>query len=146
MKMSWVYIIASVFWGAAAVSVIAWFLVRAARGSAAKALAGKDRRSFPRPPLGFRATLNLNSEEGETIAYPVRGYDLTRFGAMVISKRPIPPGSVVVLDLPSYHLIGVGYVRHCKPRRNGFSVGMQFRNPLMRSYEGEWTFAVVNRS
>ena len=76
---------------------------------------------------------------------PVRGYDLTKFGAKVVSKQAIPPGSVVVLDLPAYQLTGVGHVRHCAQRRYRFAVGMEFRNPLMRSYTGKWQFSVVQQ-
>ena len=145
-KMTWDHITASVFWGAAAVSVMAWFLARAVRRSAAKPPAGKDRRSFPRLPLGFRATLNLPVGDGTSAAVRVRGYDLTRFGARVVSKHPIPAGSVVVLDLASYHLVAVGHVRHCKPHRGRFAIGMAFPNPPMRSPEGNWTLSVISQS
>ena len=142
--MTWVQIMVSVFSGSVAVSLAAWFLARAARKSASIPPAGQDRRSFPRPPLGFRATLSLPMGDGTSSAIPVRGHDLTGFGARVVSKHPIPAGSVVVLDLPSYRLRGVCHVRHCKPHRGRFAIGMAFRTPLMRPSEGNWTFSVIN--
>jgi hypothetical protein len=143
-EMSLTYVIASVLWGAAAVSVVAWFLVRAKRARTHRIM--EERRSFPRPPLGFRATLKVQKQDGTQETIRVRGYDLTRFGAKVISDYPLPPGTVVFLDLPTYHLMGVGHIVHCKARRLKFSIGMEFRSQLMRSYEGTWTISVVNQS
>ena len=142
-RMTWVPILVSVFAGWAAVSVAAWFLARVARGSARGLPAVKDRRSFPRPRLGFRATLRLPMGDGASSAIPVRGHDLTAFGARVVSKHPLPAGSVVVLDLPSYRLRGICHVRHCQPHRGRFAIGMAFRSPLTRPPEGNWTFSVM---
>jgi hypothetical protein len=139
--MSWVYIIASLFWGAAAVSLVAWFLVRAAR---ARRIV-EERRSFPRPPSGFRATLKLQRRDGTSATIRVRGYNVTRFGAKVISNDPVPSGSVVFIELPSYKLMGIGHVVHCGAHHLRFCIGMEFRSPLMRSYAGTWAISVVNQ-
>jgi PilZ domain len=143
-EMSWVYVVASIFWGAAAVSVAAWFLVRGARKRARRII--DERRSFPRPPLGFRATMKLQKRDGTTATLRVRGYDLTRLGAKVISNEPLPPGSVVFLELPGFNLMGVGHILHCTAHRLKFRIGMEFRTPLMRSYEGTWAISVVEQS
>jgi len=71
---------------------------------------------------------------------------LNKFGAQVLSREPIPPGSYGVLDLPVYQLVGVGHIRYCTPRRDKFAIGMEFRNSLIRSYSGDWTYAVVTHS
>src|ERR1700724_3028037 len=98
--MSWIYIIASIFWGLAAVSIVGWSLHRAAR-------AGRivdERRAFPRPRLAFRASLKVQKQDGTCETIHARGSNLTEFGAKVISKYPLPPGSTVFVDLPSFHL------------------------------------------
>jgi hypothetical protein len=143
-KMSSVYLIASLFWGAAAVSVAAWFLVRAARTRVRRIM--DERRGFPRPKLGFRATLKLQKPDGTPLTLQVRGYDMTRLGAKVISNHPLPPGAVVFIDLPAYHLMGVGHILHCTAHGIRFRIGMEFRNALMRSHEGTWAITIVNQA
>jgi|GEM_PF-2141835 hypothetical protein len=140
--MSWTYIIASILWGVAAVSLAAWFLVRAAR----PAPTVNERRSFPRPELNFRASLKIQKPDGTQTTARVRGSNLTRLGASVISRHSMAPGSVVFIDLPAYHLMGVGHVLHCTPHGLKYSVGMEFRSPLMRSYEGTWALSVVKQT
>jgi hypothetical protein len=140
--MSWTYIIASILWGAAAVSIVAWFLVRGARP---RHIVGGERRAFPRPPLAFRASIKLQKEDGSPATIRARGSNLTVFGAQVLSRHPLQPGSVVFIDLPSYHLLGAAHVVHCKPHWLKYCIGMEFRSPLMRSYEGTWALSVVNQ-
>jgi hypothetical protein len=140
--MTWVYIVASVFWGAAGASVAAWFLVRRMKARPVV----DERRSFPRPPLGFRATLKLQKQDATATTIRVRGYDLTKFGTMVISNYPLVPGSVVFIEIPSVKLMGIGHVKHCRQHNLKFRIGMEFRNPLMRSHEGVWKISVVNQS
>jgi hypothetical protein len=137
--MNWTYIIASILWGVAAVSLAAWFLLRAAR----PAPIVNERRSFPRPKLNFRASLKILKPDGTQLTAQVRGSDLTRLGASVISRHFIGPGSVVFVDLPAYHLMGAGHVLHCRQHGLKYSVGMEFRSPLIRSYEGTWALSVV---
>jgi hypothetical protein len=140
--MSWIYIIASIFWGLAAVSIVAWSLLRDAR-------AGRivdERRLFPRPPLKFRASLKVQKRDGTCETIRARGSNLTRCGAKVISKYPLPPGSTVFVDLPSYQLMGVAHCVYCRAHWLTYGIGLEFRSPLMRSYEGTWAFSVVNQA
>jgi PilZ domain len=139
--MSWIYIIASVLWGAAAVSIVAWYLVRAAR----RHRIVDERRSFPRPKLNFLASLKLQKRDGTSATIQVRGSNLTRHGAKVMSRFLLPPGSVVFIDLSTYHLMGVGHVVHCTAQGLKYSIGMEFKSPLMRSYEGTWALSVVKQ-
>jgi hypothetical protein len=141
-KMSWIYIIASILWGAAAVSIVAWFLVRAARP---RHRVVDERRAFPRPPLAFQSSIKLQKEDGSPATIRARGSNLTQFGAQVVSRYPLPPGSVVFVDLPSYKLVGAAHIVHCKPHWLKYCIGMEFRSPLMRSYEGTWALSVVNQ-
>lgn len=140
--MSWTYIIASILWGAAAVSIVAWFLVKAARP---RSIVVAERRAFPRPALAFRASIKVQMRDGSTATIKVRGSNLTRFGAKVVSSYPLPPESVVFLELPSYKLLGVAHIVHCKAHRLKYCIGMEFRSPLMRSYDGTWALSVVNQ-
>ena len=140
--MSWIYIIASILWGAAAVSIVAWFLVRAARPLP---IVMDERRAFPRPGLAFRASIKLQKRDGSPATIKVRGSNLTTFGAQVVSRYPLLPGSVVFIDLHSYKLLGVAHIVHCKAHWLKYCIGMEFRSPLMRSYEGTWALSVVNQ-
>jgi PilZ domain len=138
--MSWIYIIASILWGAAAVSIVAWFLIRGARH-----IVVDEQRAFPRPQLAFRASIKLQKGDGSTATIRARGSNLTLFGAQVVSRYPLLPGSVVFIDLPSYHLLGAAHIVHCKPHWLKYCIGMEFRSPLMRSYEGTWALSVVKQ-
>lgn len=140
--MSWTYIIASILWGAAAVSIVAWFLVKAARPPS---IVVEERRAFPRPPLAFRASIKLQMRDGSPATIQVRGSNLTRFGAKVVSRYPLLPKSVVFFDLPSHRLLGVAHIVHCKAHWLKYCIGVEFRSPLMRSYEGTWALSVVNQ-
>jgi hypothetical protein len=104
-----------------------------------------ERRSFPRPSLYFRALLKVQKGDGTAATIKVRGSDLTKFGAKVISDYPIPPGSVVIVEFPTYQLMGVGHVLHCKPHWLKHCIGMEFRSELMRTYDGEWKLSVVKQ-
>jgi hypothetical protein len=95
--------------------------------------------------LNFRASLKLQKRDGTTATIRVRGSNLTRFGAEVISHYPLPPGSVVFIDLSSYKLLGVADIVHCRPYWLKYCIGMEFRSPLIRSYTGTWAFSVVNQ-
>jgi hypothetical protein len=140
--MSWIYIIASILWGAAAVSIVAWSLLRTARP---RGIMVNERRAFPRLPLAFRASIKLQKRDGSTATIKVRGSNLTTFGAQVISGYPLPPGSAVFINLPSYKLLGLAHVVHCKAHRLKYCIGLEFRSPLMRSYDGAWALSVVNQ-
>jgi hypothetical protein len=133
-----------VFWAAAAVVVVAWYLTKFARER--RRMAYDERRAYPRPPLGFRATLTLQKLDGASTTLRVRGYDLNKFGAMVVSKYPLKAGTIVVIEIPKYSLIGIGHVRHCNVQGMKFWIGMEFKNQLMRSQEGAWRFSVMRES
>lgn len=138
--MSWFQVIASICWGIAAVVVAAWYLMKFARR---RRETQDERRAYPRPPLGFRATLTLQKPDGESTTIRVRGYDLNKCGAMVAGREPLAPGTVVVIELPKYALVGIGHVRHCTQHGIKFWIGMEFKNQLMRSHEGTWRFSVM---
>jgi hypothetical protein len=88
----------------------------------------------------------VQKQDGTCETIHARGSNLTEFGAKVISKYPLPPGSTVFVDLPSFHLMGVAHSVHCRAHGLKYCIGMEFRSPLMRSYEGTWAFSVVNQA
>jgi hypothetical protein len=140
--MSWIYIIASILWGAAAVSIVAWFLLRAARP---RGIVAAERRALPRPLLAFRASIKHHKVDGSTATIKVRGSNLNTFGAQVVSRYPLLPGSVIFIDLFSYKLLGVAHIVYCKAHWPKYRIGMEFRSPLMRSYKGTWALSRVNQ-
>ncbi|HEY1339787.1 MAG TPA: hypothetical protein VGF59_19880 [Bryobacteraceae bacterium] len=138
--MTWPQIVASVLWAIAAVVVAAWYLLKFARQRRATE---DERRAYPRPPVGFRATLTVQKLDGASTTLRARGYDLNKFGAMVAARYPLVPGTVVVIEIRKYALIGIGHVRHCTQQGMKFWIGMEFKNQLMRSPEGTWKFSVM---
>lgn len=138
--MTWFHVLASVLWGIAAVIVAAWYLLKFARERRAMS---DERRSYARPPIGFRARITVQRPGGANTTLRVRGYDLNKGGAMVAARCPLEPGTVVLMEIPKYSLIGIGHVRHCTRHGMKFWIGMEFKNQLMRSQEGTWKFGVM---
>jgi hypothetical protein len=42
--------------------------------------------------------------------------------------------------------MGVAHIVHCRAHWLKYCIGMEFRSPLMRSYEGTWALSVVNQA
>jgi len=98
----------------------------------------------------FNHRLRVNYEGalfGPGRAIAVRGLDIHRDGAGVISKQPFAPGSVVFVHLKSFRLRGFAHVRHCTPQdASSYLLGLEFRSPLMREEAGNWQFHRISNS
>src|SRR5438128_5858330 len=86
-----------------------------------------DDRRHLRLPSDFHGTLagpfgNLN----------VSGVDVNRYGAGVQSPESLPLGSLVFFRITELGLMGFAHVRHCSRRRDGYFLGLQFRDGLAR--------------
>src|SRR5512133_3023462 len=87
-----------------------------------------DVRRHVRIPAEFDATLS-----GDTFGMLyVTGVDANRDGAGVQSTTPLDIGTQVFLKIPSLALMGFANVKHCSPRGNGYLLGLQFRERLVR--------------
>jgi len=95
--------------------------------------------------VNFRASLKLQKPDGTQPTIQVRGSNLTRYGASVISRHWLEPGSVVFVDLPAYRLMGLGHIVYCNAQGLKYCVGMEFRSPLMRSFPGMWALSAVKK-
>jgi hypothetical protein len=95
--------------------------------------------------MNFRASLKLHKPDGTQSTIQVRGSNLTRYGAGVISSHWLVPGSVVFVDLPAYRLMGLGHIVYCSAQGLKYCVGMEFRSPLMRSSKGTWALSAVKQ-
>jgi hypothetical protein len=77
----------------------------------------------------------------------VRGLDIHRDGAGVISKEPFSPDSVIFVHMKSFRLRGFAHVRHCTQRdKSSFVIGLEFRSPLMREEAGDWQFHRISHT
>ena len=87
-----------------------------------------DVRRHIRIPAEFDATL---SGDAFGMLY-VTGVDANRDGAGVQSSTPLDIGTLVFLKIPSLGLMGFAHVKHCSPRGNGYLLGLEFRERLVR--------------
>jgi hypothetical protein len=101
-----------------------------------------ERRSDRRLKVEFEAVLSDPSG-----SLQVRGVDIHRDGALVLSRLPFAPGSVVFVRLKSFELVGFAEVRHCAERgASAYALGLEFPSPLMREEAGDWHFDRVCQS
>jgi hypothetical protein len=94
--------------------------------------AAKPRRRVPRRALKFKAVLGVGD-----CRLKARGVNFSENGAMIITNRPLPVKSVVLIYLKSLRLMGFARVRHCSARGlRKHSVGLEFGGPLMPAHVG----------
>ncbi len=80
---------------------------------------------------------------GESGSCWVHGVNITSGGALLLATKPLPPESVVLLQVKSLGLMGFAQVRHCAERGvNSYAIGVGFPSPLMRM--GTWRFHRVS--
>jgi len=96
-----------------------------------------DRRALLRMKVNCPGT--AAGIHGGSLDLPVRCADLSEYGALVLVKQPLDPGTEVVLRIPWLQMIGVGRVRHCRRRMFRYAVGIEFNGPLRRADVGSWT-------
>jgi hypothetical protein len=95
-----------------------------------------DSRFYGRYQSSCRGWLLINGKR-----CGIRGIDLNKSGARIVSRVPLSPGDRVFLHLGSARVMGWAEVRHCIQRRIfGYNIGVEFRGPLMRATEGVWQF------
>lgn len=94
--------------------------------------AARPRRRVSRRALKFKAVLCVKDRRMKA-----RGVNFSENGAMVLTNRPLPVKSVVLVYLKSRRLMGFARVRHCSPRGLWkHAVGLEFRGRLMEERVG----------
>ena len=96
-----------------------------------------DKRHLDRPRIRFDGVVH---DQWGTRTVAVRGVNLNRFGALVVTREPLKPGALVYFDARSLRRMGMAQVRHCEPVWGGarYRIGLEFRGELMRSDIGNW--------
>lgn len=89
-----------------------------------------DVRRHIRMPAEFEAI--LNGCFGTLYATAV---DINRDGIGVKTTASLQAGTLIFLKLPSLGLMGFANVRHCSDCREGYYLGLKFREPLSRDRE-----------
>ena len=79
-------------------------------------------------------TLAWNDTTGYTRTVRARGVDMSTVGARVESPEPLAPGSFTYLRARELKLMGSANVRYCVRRGLSYRIGLEFRNPLTRTY------------
>ena len=92
----------------------------------------KEARVHGRFKVKSPVTLTCQDAAGKTKTLRARALDMSTVGARVESSEPLTPGSY--LNAPELKLMGSAIVRHCIARGFGYRIGLEFRNPLTRSY------------
>jgi hypothetical protein len=111
-------------------------------GSADRPLECCERRCDHRLQVHFDA--KLSSESG---SMQVRGVDIHRDGALVLTRLPLAPKSVVFVRLKTFGLMGFAQVRHCTKRGWwNYAIGVEFPASLMRDEVGTWQFHHVRQT
>ena len=94
----------------------------------------KEARVHGRFKVKSPVTLSWQDAAGKTKTLRARALDMSTVGARVESPEPLTPGSFTYLKAPELKLMGSAIVRHCIARGFGYRIGLEFRNPLHRSY------------
>jgi hypothetical protein len=95
---------------------------------------GVERRATRRERISFKAVVEGPHAPG---LIQVSGVDIHEHGALLVSRQPWAPGSVLYVQLKSFRLVGFAVVRHCSLRKAGnYAVGVEFRGRLSHDVEG----------
>ena len=98
----------------------------------AESISFEERRAVKRERVSFMA--EIDGPEGLT---SVRGIDIHSEGTLVLSRKLIPVGTAVYVQLKSFDLGGLAEVRHCTSRKGQYALGLQFRGHVVRQ-AGTW--------
>jgi hypothetical protein len=93
-----------------------------------------DSRFHGRFKIKSRVMLSGEDEAGKTWTIQGRGADMSRLGARVETSDPIAPGSFVFIQVRELNLMGGAVVRYCVRRGLKYKIGLEFRNPLTKSF------------
>ncbi len=93
-----------------------------------------DSRFHGRFKIKNRVTLSGEDEAGKTWTINGRGVDMSRLGARIETGDPIVPGSFVFIQVRDLNLMGGAVVRYCVRRGLKYKIGLEFRNPLTKSF------------
>ena len=93
-----------------------------------------DSRFHGRFKIKNRVMLSGEDEAGKTWTIQGRGVDMSRLGARIETTDPIAPGSFVFIQVRELNLMGGAVVRYCVRRGLNYKVGLEFRNPLTKSF------------
>ena len=96
----------------------------------------REPRFRPRGKMEFRAKLDWEGLPGG--AQFARGVNFHESGALVIGKRPVPPGTLVFAHFGTFNMAGFAYVRHCNKQRFRYAIGLEFRGALLREHMSGW--------
>src|SRR5271157_1195698 len=102
----------------------------------------RDRRMEPRLKVPFEARIS-----GDCGSRGARGVDIHSNGALILTTRPLAPGSMIFVHVRNFGLMGFAQVRHCTARRvNSYAIGVEFPKPLMQDEIGTWQFNRVRQT
>ena len=92
-----------------------------------------DTRFHRRFPVNysFRFLWQEKGQHGQSLV--VRGKNMSESGLLVKSIRPFERGTIVVVHCPELKLMTSASVRHCRRAIFNYHVGLEFRQPLMRT-------------
>lgn len=93
-----------------------------------------DSRFHGRFKITNRVTLSGEDAAGKTWTMQGRGVDMSRLGARIETSDPIAPGSFVFIQVRELNLMGGAVVRHCVRRGLKYKIGLEFRNPLTKTF------------
>lgn len=93
-----------------------------------------DSRFHGRFKIKNRVTLSGEDAAGKTWTIHGRGVDMSRLGARIETADAIAPGSFVFIQVRELNLMGGAVVRYCTRRGLNYKIGLEFRNPLTKSF------------
>jgi|SRR5579863_2830359 len=92
-----------------------------------------DERRYIRSPITAR--IDVCWQDGwDKKQMPARGVNMSSAGALVLSPKPIAPGSAVYFHSKELQLMGNATVRHCTGRKSKFLIGLEFRGSMLRTF------------
>lgn len=93
-----------------------------------------DTRFHQRFPIKYRFKLLWQQEGQPGQSLMVQGKNISESGLLVESSRPFDSGDVLIVYCDELQLMGSGTVRHCRRVGAKYRIGLEFRQPLMRTF------------
>jgi hypothetical protein len=94
----------------------------------------RDARFHGRSKILCPVTLAWQDGKGSTHTIRGRGLDMSGAGACVESAEAVTPGAYAVIQVPKLKLMGSAIVKHCGRHGSKYRIGLEFRNPLTKSF------------
>jgi PilZ domain len=91
-------------------------------------------RFYTRKTMKFAVEIVIQDANGNSRTVTGRGHDISELGLLVEASEAVEAGVPVYVHAKSLHVMESAHVRHCQQRGSQYRIGIEFENPLRRSF------------